>query len=45
VDRDDNIWFPRRIANAAVVLTKYNPKTEEVSTIEGAGTQFMALRT
>jgi len=43
VDRDDNIWFPRRIANAAVVVTKYNPKTEEVSTIEGVGTQFMAL--
>jgi virginiamycin B lyase len=43
VDRDDNIWFPRRIANAAVVVTKYNPKTEEVSAIEGAGTQFMAL--
>jgi virginiamycin B lyase len=43
VDRDDNIWFPRRIANAAIVVTKYNPKTEEVSTIEGAGTQFMAL--
>ena len=43
VDRDDNIWFPRRVANAAVVVTKYNPKTEEVSTIEGAGTQFMAL--
>jgi virginiamycin B lyase len=43
VDRDDNIWFPRRIANAAIVLTKFNPKTEEVSTIEGVGTQFMAL--
>jgi streptogramin lyase len=43
VDRDDNIWFPRRIANAAVVLTKFDPKTEEVSTIEGVGTQFMAL--
>jgi virginiamycin B lyase len=43
VDRDDNIWFPRRIANAAVVLTKFNPKTEELSTIEGVGTQFMAL--
>ncbi len=43
VDRDDNIWFPRRIAGAAVVLTKFNPKTEEVSTIEGVGTQFMAL--
>ena len=43
VDRDDNIWFPRRIAGAAIVLTRFNPKTEEVSTIEGAGTQFMAL--
>jgi virginiamycin B lyase len=43
VDRDDNIWFPRRIAGAAVALTKFNPKTEEVSTIEGVGTQFMAL--
>jgi len=43
VDRDDNIWFPRRIAGAAVVLTKFNPKTEELSTIEGVGTQFMAL--
>ena len=43
VDRDDNIWFPRRIANSTVVMTKYNPKTEELSTIEEAGTQFMAL--
>jgi virginiamycin B lyase len=43
VDRDDNIWFPRRIASAAIVLTRFNPKTEEISTIEGAGTQFMAL--
>jgi len=43
VDRDDNIWFPRRIAGAAVVVTKFNPKTEQLSTIEGAGTQFMAL--
>ena len=43
VDRDDNIWFPRRTANSAIVLTKFNPKTEELSTIEGVGTQFMAL--
>jgi virginiamycin B lyase len=43
VDRDDNIWFPRRIANAAIVLTKFNPKTQEVSTMEGVGTQFMAI--
>jgi virginiamycin B lyase len=43
VDRDDNVWFPRRIANAAVVLTKYDPKTKEISTLPGVGTQFMAL--
>lgn len=43
VDRDDNIWFPRRIANAAIVVTKYNPKTQELSTLEGAGGQYMAL--
>jgi streptogramin lyase len=43
VDRDDNIWFPRRIANAAVVLTRFNPKTEKLSTLEGVGTQFMAI--
>jgi streptogramin lyase len=43
VDRDDNIWFPRRIANAAIVVTKYNPKTRELSTLEGAGGQYMAL--
>ncbi len=43
VDLDDNVWFPRRIAGAAIVMTRFNPKTEELSTIEGAGTQFMAL--
>jgi virginiamycin B lyase len=43
VDRDDNIWFPRRVAGAAVVLTRFNPKTEELSTLEGVGTQFMAI--
>jgi streptogramin lyase len=43
VDRDDNIWFPRRIANAAIALTRFNPNTGEISTIEGVGTQFMAL--
>ncbi len=43
VDHDDNLWFPRRIAGAAVVMTRFNPKTEELSTIEGAGTQFMAM--
>ncbi len=43
VDRDDNIWFPRRIAGAAVVLTRFNPKTEELRTLEGVGEQFMAI--
>jgi streptogramin lyase len=43
VDRDDNVWFPRRVANAAVVMTRFNPKTEEISTIEGAGGQYVAL--
>jgi len=43
VDQDDNLWFPRRIAGGATVLTKFDPKTEHVSTLEGAGGQFMAL--
>jgi streptogramin lyase len=43
VDRDDNLWFPRRIAGASIVLTKYNPKTQELSTIPNVGTQFMAI--
>jgi len=43
VDGDDNIWFPRRIAKAAIVLTKFNPKTGEISTLDGVGTQFMAI--
>ncbi len=43
VDRDDNLWFPRRVANAAIVLTKFNPKTGEISTLDGVGTQFMAI--
>ncbi len=43
VDKEDNVWFPRRIANAAVVMTRFNPKTEELSTIEGAGGQFLAM--
>jgi virginiamycin B lyase len=43
VDRDDNIWFTRRIAGAAIVLTRFSPKTEELSTIQGVGTQYMAI--
>jgi len=43
VDRYGNIWFPRRVANAAIALTKFNPKTQELSTMEGVGTQFMTI--
>jgi virginiamycin B lyase len=43
VDRDDNIWFPRRVPGPGIAMTKFNPKTEEVSTIEGVGGQFLAI--
>ena len=43
VDKDDNIWFPRRIPGPAIAMTRFNPKTEEVSTIEGVGGQFLAI--
>jgi len=43
VDKDDNIWFPRRMPGPAIAMTKFNPKTEEVSTIEGVGGQFLAI--
>ena len=43
VDKDDNIWFPRRIPGPGIAMTKFNPKTEEVSTIEGVGGQFLAI--
>jgi virginiamycin B lyase len=43
VDKDDNIWFPRRMPGPAIAMTKFNPNTEEVSTIEGVGGQFLAI--
>lgn len=43
VDKDDNIWFPRRVPGPGIAMTKFNPKTEEVTTIEGVGGQFLAI--
>jgi streptogramin lyase len=43
VDKEDNIWFPRRIPGPGIAMTKFNPKTAEVSTIEGVGGQFLAI--
>lgn len=43
VDKNDNIWFPRRIPGPGIAMTKFNPNTEELSTIEGVGGQFLAI--
>jgi virginiamycin B lyase len=43
VDHNDNVWFPRRMPGPGIAMTKFNPKTQEVSTIEKVGGQFMAI--
>ena len=43
VDHDDNVWFPMRIAGGASLLTKFDPKTQKATMIEGATGQFIAL--
>ena len=43
VDRDDNVWFPMRVAGGASLLTKFEPATKKVTTVEGATGQFIAL--
>jgi len=42
VDKEDNLWFPVRIAGGATVLTKFDPRTGTYAQVEGAGGQFMA---
>ena len=43
VDREDKLWFPLRAAGGKIVLARFDPATEALNTIEGAGGQFMAL--
>jgi virginiamycin B lyase len=43
VDNDDNIWFPMRVAGGASRLTKFEPKTRKVTTVEDTTGQFIAL--
>jgi virginiamycin B lyase len=43
VDRDDNVWFPMRVPGNGAVLTKYEPATGKVTSVEGVGGQFIAL--
>ena len=43
VDKDDNVWFVRRVAGGKTTLTKFDPKTQALTSVEGAGSQFLAL--
>ena len=43
IDLNDNAWFPMRVPGSSTILTKFNPETEELSTVEDAGGQFLAL--
>ena len=43
VDHDDNVWFPMRVAGGASLLTKFEPQTQKLTTVEGATGQFLAL--
>jgi streptogramin lyase len=43
IDRDDNPWFAMRIPGSETILAKFDRATEELSTIEGTGGQFLSL--
>ena len=42
IDREGNPWFVMRTPSGTI-LTKFDPTTEELSTVEGTGGQFLAL--
>ena len=43
VDHDDNVWFPLRNEEGQSILTKFDPKTEQLTTADGVGSQFIEL--
>lgn len=43
VDLDGMVWFPMRIPGSGTVLTRFDPRTEEMTTVDGQGGQFLAL--
>ena len=43
VDLHDNVWFPMRVPGRGTVLTRFDPETEDIKTVEGVGGQFLAL--
>ena len=40
MDLDDNVWFPMRIAGGAAVLTRFEPKTQKVTSVPEGMSQF-----
>jgi len=42
VDLHDQIWFPMRTPGSGTVLTRFDPETETLSMVEGAGGQFLS---
>ena len=43
VDHDDNVWFPLRNEEGESILTKFDPKTEQLTHVDGVGSQFIEL--
>ena len=43
IDLDDNPWFAMRTPGSATILAKFDRATEELSTVEGTGGQFLSL--
>jgi len=43
VDADGNVWFPMRVPGGAAYLTKLEPATGKMTTVEGAPSQFIQV--
>ena len=43
VDMHDRVWFPMRVPGSGTVLTRFDPETEEIHSVAGAGGQFLSM--
>jgi virginiamycin B lyase len=43
VDHDDNVWFPLRNEEGESILTKFDPRTEQLTIADGVASQFIEL--
>ncbi len=43
VDKNDNVWFPMRTPEGGNALTRYEPATGKLTSIAGAGGQFLSF--